>query len=84
MRSVHRMYAPLFSFALQRPRSAVLLGAAPVVLALAAAGILGREFMPKLEEGNFWIRAPCPPRSPLEQSARYVGHIRAIRAGLPP
>jgi len=53
MRLVHRLYAPLFSFALQRPRWAVLLGAAPVVVALAAAGILGREFMPKLEEGNF-------------------------------
>jgi cobalt-zinc-cadmium resistance protein CzcA len=83
MRLVHRMYAPLFSFALQRPRSAVLLGAAPVVLALAAAGILGREFMPKLEEGNFWIRATLPTSISLEQSARYVGHIRAIVLGCP-
>ncbi len=83
MRLVHRLYAPLFSFALQRPRWAVLLGAAPVVVALAAAGILGREFMPKLEEGNFWIRATLPTSISLEKSARYVGHIRAIVLGCP-
>jgi cobalt-zinc-cadmium resistance protein CzcA len=83
MRLVHRLYAPLFSFALQRPRWAVLLGAGPVVLALAAASILGREFMPKLEEGNFWIRATLPTSISLEQSARYVGHIRAIVLGCP-
>jgi len=83
MRLVHRLYARIFSFALQRPRSAVLLGLAPVVLALAAAGLLGREFMPKLEEGNFWIRATLPTSISLEKSARYVGHIRAIVLGCP-
>jgi cobalt-zinc-cadmium resistance protein CzcA len=83
MRLVHRVYSPLFSFALQRPHWAVLLGAAPVVVALAAAGILGREFMPKLEEGNFWIRATLPTSISLEKSARYVGHIRAIVLGCP-
>jgi len=83
MRLVHRLYARIFSFALQRPRSAVLLGMAPVVLALAAASLLGREFMPKLEEGNFWIRATLPTSISLEKSARYVGHIRAIVLGCP-
>jgi cobalt-zinc-cadmium resistance protein CzcA len=83
MRVVHGFYARLFSFALRWPRWAVLLGVGPVVLALAAAGILGREFMPKLEEGNFWIRATLPTSISLEQSARYVGHIRAIVLGCP-
>jgi cobalt-zinc-cadmium resistance protein CzcA len=81
MRAAHAVYARLFSFALLRPRLAVLLGVAPVVLALAAAGLLGREFMPKLEEGNFWIRATLPTSISLEKSARYVGHIRAIVLG---
>ena len=83
MRAVHRFYARIFSFVLQRPRSAVLLGVGPVVLALAAASLLGREFMPKLEEGNFWIRASLPTSISLERSARYVGHIRAIVLGCP-
>jgi len=83
MRLVHRLYTRIFSFALQRPRTAVLLGVGPVVLALAAASLLGREFMPKLEEGNFWIRATLPTSISLEKSARYVGHIRTIVLGCP-
>jgi cobalt-zinc-cadmium resistance protein CzcA len=42
---------------------------------------LGREFMPKLEEGNFWIRATFPTSISLDQSAKYVGRIRSILRG---
>jgi len=34
---------------------------------------IGTEFMPKLEEGNFWIRATLPTSVSLETSARHVG-----------
>jgi cobalt-zinc-cadmium resistance protein CzcA len=83
MRFLNRLYAPLFSFSLRRPRAAITIGLVPVVLALAASVFLGREFMPKLEEGNFWIRATLPISISLEQSARYVGRIRAIVRGCP-
>ncbi len=39
--------------------------------------------MPKLEEGNFWIRATLPISISLEQSARYVGRMRSIVRGCP-
>ena len=42
--------------------------------------LLGREFMPKLEEGNFWIRATLPMSISLEQSAR----VRRTDARDPP
>ena len=83
MRFLNRLYTPLFSFSLRRPRAAITIGLVPVVLALAASVFLGREFMPKLEEGNFWIRATLPISISLEQSARYVGRIRAIVRGCP-
>jgi cobalt-zinc-cadmium resistance protein CzcA len=83
MRFLNRLYAPLFSFSLRRPRAAIAIGLVPVVLALGASVFLGREFMPKLEEGNFWIRATLPISISLEQSARYVGRIRAIVRGCP-
>jgi cobalt-zinc-cadmium resistance protein CzcA len=84
MRFLNRLYTPLFSFSLRRPRAAITIGLVPVVLALAASVFLGREFMPKLEEGNFWIRATLPISISLEQSASYVGRIRAIVRGCPP
>src|SRR5262249_19271046 len=39
------------------------------------------EFMPKLEEGNLWIRATLPMSISLEQSAKYVGRMREIVRG---
>jgi heavy metal efflux system protein len=83
MRFIGRLYAPLFSFSLRRPKLAVFLGACPVVLALVASVFLGREFMPKLEEGNFWIRATLPMSISMEKAASMVGHMRAIVRGCP-
>ena len=56
-----------------RSRSAPAL----VLASLVGGSFLGREFMPKLEEGNFWIRATLPTSISLEQSAKYVGRMRA-------
>ncbi len=83
MRALNRVYLPIFDFAVRRPRRAVALGVIPVVIALAASVLLGREFMPKLEEGNFWIRATLPTSISLEQSSKYVGRMRAIVLGCP-
>jgi cobalt-zinc-cadmium resistance protein CzcA len=83
MRLLGRLYTPLFSFSLRRPRTAIAMGLVPVIAALAASVFLGREFMPKLEEGNFWIRATLPISISLEQSASYVGRMRSIVRGCP-
>ena len=83
MRLIGRIYRPIFAFSLRRPKLAVLVGTGPVVAALLASVFLGREFMPKLEEGNFWIRATLPISISLEQSARYVGRMRSIVRGCP-
>jgi cobalt-zinc-cadmium resistance protein CzcA len=83
MRFVARLYAPLFSFSLRRPKLAVFVGVLPVVLALVASVFLGREFMPKLEEGNFWIRATLPMSISLEKAGSLVGRMRAIVRGCP-
>jgi cobalt-zinc-cadmium resistance protein CzcA len=83
MRALSRGYQPLFDFALGHPRAATALALGPVLVVLGCAGLLGREFMPKLEEGNFWIRATLPMSISLEQSAKYVGRMRAILLGCP-
>src|SRR5262249_8813903 len=81
MHGLARIYLPLFDFALRRKKLAILVAAIPVVLALLGFGLLGREFMPHLEEGNFWIRAPLPTSISLEQAAKYVGRMRSIVLG---
>ena len=83
MRMTHRLYTPLFRFALANPKRTVFFGMAPVVIAIGLFGRLGGEFMPHLEEGNFWIRASLPTSISLAQSAKYVGRMRSMIRGCP-
>lgn len=83
MRALHGLYDPLFDAALRRPRTAVLLLAIPVVACIALFPLLGREFMPKLEEGNLWIRATLPTSISREQSTQYMHRMRAVLRGCP-
>ncbi len=83
MRALRRLYAPLLDFAVRRPAASVALALAPVAIAAALVPSLGGEFMPKLEEGNFWIRATLPMSISLDRSARLVGRMRAIVLGCP-
>jgi cobalt-zinc-cadmium resistance protein CzcA len=78
MRFLHRLYDPLFAWALRRPKPAVFLGFLPILVCVALYPFLGGEFMPKLEEGNFWIRATFPMSVSLSESAAQVGRIRSI------
>ncbi len=77
-RGLRRLYYPIFDFALARPRTALAAAAAPLFAAILLLPALGSEFMPKLEEGNLWIRATLPLSVSLEQSAKYVSRMREI------
>jgi cobalt-zinc-cadmium resistance protein CzcA len=83
MRILHRVYDPVFNFALRRPKTMMALALIPIGLCGALYPLLGGEFMPKLEEGNFWIRATLPTSISLEESAKYVGRMRNVLRGCP-
>ncbi len=77
MRLMQRLYAPLFRFGIRTSRGSLLYIGGAIALCVALFSAIGREFMPKLEEGNLWIRATLPNSVSLETSSRYVGRIRA-------
>ena len=83
VRQLFKLYRPLFRVVLARPRTALALSTAPLVLAGLILPMLGGEFMPKLEEGNFWIRATFPTSISLEETAKRVGRMRDIVRGCP-
>jgi heavy metal efflux system protein len=83
MRVLRRLYDPLLRFGVEKRRAAVALALAPVALAAALFPLLGKEFMPHLEEGNFWIRATLPISISLDRSAKLVGRMRRIVLGCP-
>jgi cobalt-zinc-cadmium resistance protein CzcA len=83
VRALHRIYNPVFRFALVN--KVLTLGGAALLLLLALLAVrsLGLEFLPKLEEGNFWIRATMPTAVSLEASDDVVNRIRKVMRSYP-
>jgi len=78
VRTLHRIYNPALRLALTHRAITVGIGA----LFLAAAAFLGlrlgSEFLPHLEEGNFWIRASMPITLSLEDGETATKKMREI------
>jgi cobalt-zinc-cadmium resistance protein CzcA len=71
-------YTPALRWALSNTGVAVLLGVAFLALSAGAASRLGSEFLPALEEGNFWIRASLPPTMSLDAGTAATAKMREI------
>src|SRR5438034_7735115 len=78
VKKLDRLYVPVLNWAIAN-RKIVLAGAAVLVLmTIAFARLLGLEFLPKLEEGNLWIRATLPPTISLQEGNAYVNEMRRV------
>jgi len=83
VRWLRRAYEPALEFALAN-RIITFAGlAALALLAMIAMRSLGLEFLPKLEEGNLWVRATFPQSISLEDSDTYVNKMRLAMAAYP-
>jgi cobalt-zinc-cadmium resistance protein CzcA len=83
VRGIRRVYVALLHAAL-RARLVVVGAAVLLVLVTGLIGSrLGTEFLPKLEEGNMWIRATLPPTISLAAGQPAVNRIRAIMKSFP-
>lgn len=83
VRGLRRIYQPAIDFALAN-RTLSLGGAGTlIVAAMIMVRALGLEFLPHLEEGNFWIRATMPASVSLEASNGSVNEMRKTIAAFP-
>jgi len=78
VRALHRVYRPVLEFALNRRRTVVGIGLAVLVLVACLVPFLGSEFLPALEEGNYWIRAAMPQSMSLEAGTEAARKMREI------
>jgi heavy metal efflux system protein len=78
VRTLRRVYTPVLRWALENLRVAVALGIVFLALSGLAASRLGTEFLPALEEGNFWIRASLPPTISLQAGTEATRKMREI------
>ncbi len=83
VRGLRRHYERVIRHALDH-RAAVLVGLGVLLLlSWATLRTLGLEFLPKLEEGNLWIRAEMPASISLEAGNGYVNRMRRLIGGYP-
>ncbi len=78
VRLLHRAYNPALRFALDRRALAVGIGIAFLAVSAFVGTRLGSEFLPHLEEGNFWIRASMPITLSLQDGEAAAGKMREI------
>src|SRR3977135_3867854 len=83
VRQLHRIYMPALRFSLA-PRIPISFGTLALVIVTAVAvPFMGLEFLPKLEEGNLWIRATLPTTISLESGNTYVNRMRPLIRNIP-
>jgi len=78
VRVLHRIYNPTLRFALDHRPLTVGIGIAFLAVSAFLGLRLGSEFLPHLEEGNFWIRASMPTTLSLEDGEAASRKMREI------
>jgi cobalt-zinc-cadmium resistance protein CzcA len=84
VRYIRRLYQAVLVRAVRNYRRAAVIAAVFLVLCVSLSLRLGTEFLPKLEEGNLWIRAVMPPTITLEAGMDTVAKIRTVISSYPP
>ena len=83
VRALHRVYDPLLHLILRARLLFVLVGVLLLVVTFLLTRSLGSEFLPALEEGNFWIRASMPMTLSLEDGEAAARKMRRILEHFP-
>jgi cobalt-zinc-cadmium resistance protein CzcA len=78
VRLLHRVYNRALRLALHRRSLAVGLGILFLAISAFLGSRLGSEFLPHLEEGNFWIRASMPMTLSLQDGEAAARKMREI------
>ncbi len=83
VRGIRRSYEKLRNLALGHRPAALASGLGLGLLAVLAGSTIGLEFLPKLEEGNMWIRGVMPASISLEAGNDYANRMRKLIKSFP-
>ena len=76
LRWLRRPYTPAITWCVRHPLPPILGAAGLLVLSLCVFTLLGKEFLPELDEGDLWLRVKLPIGISLEATRPYVHEIR--------
>jgi cobalt-zinc-cadmium resistance protein CzcA len=76
--AIRSIYSPVLKFALDNIALTILIGLIFLGIGGVLGSRLGSEFLPALEEGNYWIRASMPPTISLDAGSAAANKMREI------
>src|SRR5262245_64577902 len=77
-RGIRKVYSQLLRGALSRPVMTVVLALVALGATLSTLPFIGGEFMPKLEEGNLWVRAMMPNTISFAYASQLADQMRLV------
>jgi cobalt-zinc-cadmium resistance protein CzcA len=83
VRLLRRLYRRVIDRVLVRRGFTLAIGTGLLACAVLAASTVGLEFLPKLEEGNIWLRAALPPSVSLDEGNVYANRMRRLVKSFP-
>jgi cobalt-zinc-cadmium resistance protein CzcA len=83
VRTLRHFYTKVRDVVLAHRGITLLAGVSAGILAILAGSSIGLEFLPKLEEGNMWIRAVMPASISLESGNDYANRMRRLIKSYP-
>jgi heavy metal efflux system protein len=83
VRMLIRLYRPALAYALKVPKLVYLVAAILLVAGVLIYTRLGSEFLPKLDEGDLWVRTFVPQSISPSESAKITQKVRKIMAAFP-
>jgi heavy metal efflux system protein len=78
VRALRNAYSSVLRKSIDHQKITVAVGSLFLLVVALVSTRLGSEFLPALEEGNFWIRASMPPTMSLEAGTEAAGKMREI------
>jgi cobalt-zinc-cadmium resistance protein CzcA len=76
LRWLRYAYTPAINWCVRRPLAPILGAAGLLAVSLVVFTLLGKEFLPELDEGDLWLRVKLPIGIALEATRPYVHEIR--------
>ncbi|HWW01282.1 MAG TPA: CusA/CzcA family heavy metal efflux RND transporter [Candidatus Acidoferrum sp.] len=83
VRQLIRAYRPVLNFALNRRQWMFVFAGVLLVAGGLAYGLIGSEFLPKLDEGALWVRIFMPKSISPSEAAKIVDNVRRRLAFFP-
>jgi cobalt-zinc-cadmium resistance protein CzcA len=78
-----KRYAAVLRWTMSHRKATLAIAGGVLLVTLLLTRFLGGEFMPKLEEGNLWVRATLPQDVSYEASAKMAHDFREILLSYP-